>query len=890
MSEETLIKLNPYLANSKNLMEIFAIIGYEEKIIEEHIQDILENPQNFKISLLSIIKSDVSSFKFNPDYAINQVYPDNPKIIKIIKNKKQIPKSSSVLFYSCINSIDGKNKIIYCCYALRFYEKFSINSSEMNYYVPKAFLILSQYPYFTTYYNICKNLFEIIINKKNSIPIEIIIYNLINNTPSPLVNDLNLNIFPNESKIFIKNLTGYPFVDYDLCKIFNIMPINEFIKIFVLSLLETKLLFFSSDLLELNIFMYILNVLNYPLIDSEYHWNINSIPLFKFESFTDDPISPTFRGVNALYDNDYDFSNFRNLFFIVDIENKKLKYINDDNDKDNYFQELNQLLKYIHHLLNDKKVKSYFLSDNLLILRNRLKKIKKDYDSYKDIKKSDSFFYINSNIIQINKQIQKAFYDFILNILTISYNDYQLDPNSINIKQIKNNINERENISEEEKNFLKYFKDSIKYNSYFDLFIKNFIVVDELKVPLLFTDEFVYLKMRDKQISEKIDFFKLIDEYYSLNSKIIEINLSDLDKKVKNFYSSKEITKLNNEKNNHYIKLDEKILNIFLSNKNFCKYLKIKEKEDIKMNKVEKGFLIHNIQNYKYFCSLLEPEYFIRSSIVYLFSIVFPLFPHERIIIFLKNLLNNNIDKIIYFQRYFIIILLKSIHKYYIVNKENGIFPDLTFDNIKVYFSLIKDYLLRNSIIPNEEIILYFQMVFCEDKKNINVINNIINDNDNKNEINNIINIKDDKKDISNIINNNDIIEDNIIKNKQDFVFKYLPNENYNENENINNNKNKSNDDFFDDNVKEDSYEILFSPSMTLQQMNSIYDDYYNICNFNIMDFDTNILNECIINIVNHIKYLKDKDMSNHLTNTMIVLKNLSININEYKKGIIQNN
>ena len=35
MFEDISIKLNPYLVRSKNLMEFFVIIGYEEKILLE---------------------------------------------------------------------------------------------------------------------------------------------------------------------------------------------------------------------------------------------------------------------------------------------------------------------------------------------------------------------------------------------------------------------------------------------------------------------------------------------------------------------------------------------------------------------------------------------------------------------------------------------------------------------------------------------------------------------------------------------------------------------------------------------------------------------------------------------------------------------------------------
>ena len=281
MYEDISIKLNPYLGRSKNLMEFFVIIGYEENILLEYIEkDNLDN-EYFELSIISSVVSDLAYGVFDPDIIIKQIYPDNPKIIKITKSEDKEPKVSTVLFYSCFDSIDGKSKILYSCYAVKFHEIFKTPNSS-SYYVPKALLIFSQYPCFTTFHNICLNVLSEIKNRNNkdnnNIPIEILLYCLVNYIPSPINKKLILNLFPNDDQtILIPNLSGYPYIDFDLCKIFNIIPINEFIKIYLLTFLEIALLFFSSDLEKLNLFMFILNILNYPLIDSNNYWYIKSI-------------------------------------------------------------------------------------------------------------------------------------------------------------------------------------------------------------------------------------------------------------------------------------------------------------------------------------------------------------------------------------------------------------------------------------------------------------------------------------------------------------------------------------------------------------------------------------------------------------------------------------
>ena len=79
--------------------------------------------------------------------------------------------------------------------------------------------------------------------------------------------------------------------------------------------------------------------------------------------------------------------------------------------------------------------------------------------------------------------------------------------------------------------------------------------------------------------------------------------------------------------------------------------------------------------------------------------------------IFNKNIIKSviteylkNSKNIIYFERYFIFIILKAINLYYKLNKENKIFSEMNFENVKEYYKLIQKYLDENSIIKDEEL------------------------------------------------------------------------------------------------------------------------------------------------------------------------------------------
>ena len=96
------INLKPYFGVSKNLMEFFVIIGYDEGALKE-TKLLLENQKDIPLTLISNVPSDFSRNLFEPSLIIKKVYPDKPLILKTDK----MPEPSSVIFSSCIDSLDG---------------------------------------------------------------------------------------------------------------------------------------------------------------------------------------------------------------------------------------------------------------------------------------------------------------------------------------------------------------------------------------------------------------------------------------------------------------------------------------------------------------------------------------------------------------------------------------------------------------------------------------------------------------------------------------------------------------------------------------------------------------------------------------------------------------
>ena len=820
MLEDIQVKLVTYLGHSKNLMNCFIIIGYKEENLIKYSPNIIENQENYDITILSIITSKSLTKEIDFDDLIKRTYPQKPGIIQVLKTGMK-PNPISVIFSSCFNSTNQDNKqikIFYSCYAYRFYEKYKDYSSSIEYYVPKAFVIISEYPYFATFDKICSNLYKINIEEKekdkkkeqknasrnnsikseyyvtDNIPIELFIHCLVNYIPSPINTKINLKLFENEDLIAIPKLNGYPYIDFDLYKVINIFQINDFIKIYILMFLELHLLFFSPDLTKLSIFMHSLYILNYPLTNSNFFSNLKTIQ--KNEMKKGFGAFKTFLGINTNYEKDMDFSNFEGNNFAIDIENKKpINKIYKNNESD----EIEKLLEYLNNILNNnkKRIKSYFLLNSIDLLKAKLESIKNMYNK-KSRYLSNSFFFINEKISEINILIQEAFYDFILSIINVLNYDYQIDKNCSSLEKTKEDYKIKD-LSEEEKIFIKYCRLTDKYNCYFEHFIKEFDTFDEFKIPLLFCNEFAHLKKNDiqHQISYKLSYFKIMDSFYSENSESIQINYNNLFNDFKKDKNKKCIEKVIKTINNQLFCLDKKIVNTFLyykkNKKSAFNSLKEREKIELTIKSVEKSLITITIQNH--FKEFLSKNYFIRSSIVYVFSIIFPIFSFNSCIFYLANILDN-INKIEYFQRYYIYIVFKSIYKYYLVNKENFQFSELNLINIKGFCDIIKMHLNSNFILPFEELFL--------------LLKKISNDNNNEN------------RNIQNKANNNN-----------NFVFKYDKVENYINKIKYDVVEKQDNLVYFKVHGKNIEYNSL-SPDNIFKKILSLYNDYFDRYNVSI--------------------------------------------------------
>ena len=585
-----LITKFPYLSYAKNIIECFSIIGYEEKHLPEIINEYkITKEQNYSPAIISSIISNEDFGIIDNDFIISQIFPDNPKFIlkSKINSSNEEPKPKNIIFTLTTDSQDSpvtETKLFYTCFAFVFYEIYIYenNSVSEEYFIPKSFCIISQYSFFGFFKHICLNLYNLFLKNStissNKFPLEIVIYNIVNFTPSPIKHNINYNLFKDILDVpsyYIHQLSGYPLLDFNVFDIFNVLPVRFFIEIYLYTVLEQSILFFSSNLEILNLVMFIFYSFNYPCNNSTYFWHIVSISnkdLNEENRFVGQIMS-SMLGVSCEYDESIDTSAFGYYHFIVDIDNKKLilKANNNTNDDD---KKIFSLYNYIHNIIDEKEVQSLFLKKYIDRLVKLVDNIFKDID-FDNTKGKGIDFFGRINRVK-NNNIQEYFYNFIINLLLVIYQNTNLDFSISNIKielnkkfYFKKN-NESLLIKDEEKLFCKFFKNTSKYKIFFENFLTKYESDKLFKIPLLFCEEFVNLKIKSNQnrIPLKLPYFYCMDNLYTLSStevKMLELyhfsfKYSNDELKIELMKADQKRESISNQKNKSLFNFNKKVM------------------------------------------------------------------------------------------------------------------------------------------------------------------------------------------------------------------------------------------------------------------------------------------------------------------------------------------
>ena len=636
----------PYMGYAPTLIDYFLLIGYESTFVSNFIVNEIEilsqknkpnlSKQNFIFNLPiqpSVLSSIAANQKhnvsmLNNDLIIDFTFPNPPAVIYGTHQKSLPPYNVIFGSYGDSSELEESDisKKIYNGYSFVFYEQRKIQ--DIYVFIPKAFTFLTQFPYFLLFNNISQELLKLFSNPID-IPIEILLYNLVNFIPSPISYSLNITFFPNYQLMFldsslknkkeqeeiilnsyyqkkgktpflyksdqmfqaytIDQMKGYPIIDFNLADILHVLTPSQVIQILLFSFLEIDMIFFSKQIEILNLVMYITSILSYPCVDSTYLWHILSISKNDLKSSTTNPfVGKTFTGmlgVNCEYDESFvkELSKLYQMYFTVDLDNKEIYFFYRTDEGEQIAQCVYNLKCFVEKTNDEnKKNKNSFLGKaiNLLMEQLMLASKKIIYTHVSTNNKETSFFHDESVNKRLNTNIQEACYNFILTILKEFYNFFSINhkdqDNECNLSlsnitinddtisntlktateslfkndhssmEEKNNlevscIETNEKIPKQNTNYIMHYNENTKnycieeknlftlfhQTNKFVRFVKEFVPhqqsINIYKIPMMFAEEFLLLKnIFPSQF--KLDYFNMIDSFYTFELKIKNLN------------------------------------------------------------------------------------------------------------------------------------------------------------------------------------------------------------------------------------------------------------------------------------------------------------------------------------------------------------------------------
>ena len=655
----------PFSGIAPNLIDKFLVLGYEPKIIEHTFQcGNIEPKEVFKTrfsfyefedrpAVVNEICNDYTKDLLDNDLILELVFPNLPQMYYVEKQymnmKKEPDEELLISTYSIIFSINPQDnsgsKKSYNGLGYVFFvanEHRTMGEIDGYLYVPIAYVILSEFPYFYHFNEICKNVLLQVKRENEEIPIDIILYNTVKYTPSPINKNINLsfgNLFgfrqdknnkiqsilktlhsnsSNDNKgiptMFFNQLSGYPFLDINLSFIFNLIPPEIIVEVFIFSFLEHDIIFYSSRPEILNMVMYIFSNLNYPFNDSIYYWHVLSVSEDSFMSGSSTFVGKTcstITGILSEYDQEILTTKKIREHFVLDIDNKNFFFLYQEETEE--VKDTMSLYTYIKNCAADvedfvgdtkkidkeTKIKNYF-NDGIQLyevirnlmeeLQRRAKKVTSTNYNEKEIKPTFLTLYEDENemeCMKANMRLQKAFFTFITQIMQnfvriISIGE-EKDRESFaesRIPSIVINIKKDEIINEEEETkrrlarkagriFKEKFQDCSKYSSFVINFCKFHETIDLYKIPYTFINEFVYYShVAVRNNLSEVDVFKLIDQFYGRRKMIdFEEIINEKEKENKLDEKKKKEIKKNKENNKNEIILNNSM--DFMKNTSF---------------------------------------------------------------------------------------------------------------------------------------------------------------------------------------------------------------------------------------------------------------------------------------------------------------------------------
>lgn len=384
-----------------------------------------------------------------------------------------------------------------------------------KYYLPKCICLVSLYPFFSEFSKIIKTIYNYSTVLKQPMPIEKIIENLTIEVPAPPrgIFSVEYNLL-NEKLILKQNcMNELPTLSVEFDKMFTVFELEQILEIFKNVMLNSRIVFFSSNICLLTPIVLSSISLVYPFT---YPFNVVSILPRDAYSLIDN-ISSVIVGINeTYYDNFFEKNgiDISDMILVVDVDRKKLKtlYAKDYAPlPDLPSRPKEKLLKNINKYINE--------------VHKRAKENSKE--TVKSFEQSIREIFLNFQI-----KIMKNYYKF-LNSEIYSHQNFQ-NPlqNAFKEKEFLNSVNEND-------------------RGFYTKFIETQMFCD-----------FIYKRMTPREKREKLDilFFeeKMFLKNKNNNGNINTVFLSSHEYEIKKKYTAQRPKNLSQQENIYFSDLNNR--------------------------------------------------------------------------------------------------------------------------------------------------------------------------------------------------------------------------------------------------------------------------------------------------------------------------------------------
>ena len=566
------------------LIDQFFIFGYDhtnKELISEAIDGYGKETENeHKNKKTPIVINSLSTLKNKKFYdetdIIQHLVPYLPNIY--INTSPELIPSYDVTFSirdEASQSIDIDKTY---CYGLVFYEKYELLC------LPKIFCITSQYPFFSFFKQIANKIYCEFEKDVISVPVEILLFNIINCLPPPVVTPFILDLTEsnvNNKKRPIRNnfnfskqsnnkIIQYKFpiheidkscyIDYNLVYFLQVLNPDVIAKIIIFNFFEVYLVIFHKNITFLDNLIQVISLLYGPFVEIQFNlknYAVTIEELFDINSRVVGHPTNSLFGFNGEYSSSYSFENFFTCSVcVVDINDKKqevfMRKAIDPIQK--LFNVIDNTIKQIE-IASGKNTEykpntsfEQIISKVYLKVKSISLKARNHQTMYKEAFCDSTF---NE---QENYALQNVTYEYIIDMF--NYYKYsnclfksnyvsQLIPNEqLRITQIKYDIIKNNKEQEPEMSY----KDSteinkfLQYEQYFTEELKEKDMID-----MAILDSFMHYKLYYPNAQNEMNYIEVINQVY------------DRLKKDKNILYQRTMTF--NEFNNYY---KEKLESFFL--------------------------------------------------------------------------------------------------------------------------------------------------------------------------------------------------------------------------------------------------------------------------------------------------------------------------------------